>query len=388
MDKNNNTKLKGIFQVTLSFMLFALIAAVLLACVPHEQNFLPSDPSSGEEEISSVTTTASVTQAGEPEPTSGNPVIGKPAPPNSLSRHTTYTTTTTLSETTTTMTTTTSTRAKNIGAAPVGKVGAQAVAIRVFQDRQTIVIYGKDEAGQEIPIDALYCSTGYSTPTTSHTKPILMTGWKSSFLRFSLVGNSYVRHTTHIYGDYFFHSVPYEHRAGSKTFKYDECWVNTMGALGNYRSTSGCIRLAVRDARKLQTYVNKANMPLYILNDSSGYSWPTPQGIPAIKEGPPYKSASTLGWDPTDWHQDNPYLQLTPPTTTTEPTTTTTEESTTAETTSTTKPAATTKPTSADKSTPATTTPSTTTTSPTTTTTTTTTTTSTTTTTTTTTSTD
>ncbi|MDD4542056.1 MAG: L,D-transpeptidase [Eubacteriales bacterium] len=331
-----NNFLKKTLRVISLLILLVLLATALLACVPHEQNFTPSDPNSGEVSGTSVTTTTTTTQhIGEPDPTSRKPVIGKPVPPNrdTDTRHTTVTTTTTMPELSS-ETTTTTTIARNIAAKPVGKVG-KAHSIRVFEDVQITVIYGLDEAGQEIPIEAFYCSTGAygRTPKAPEGKPLRMTAYRPTYMRFSLLGNSYVRYPTHIYGDYFFHSIPYEYNP-DRGPAYNECWVNGMKALGNYASTGGCIRLSVRDAAKLQSYAYR-NMPVYVLQNSSGYSWPTPLGIPGVQWGSPYTISDKLGWDPTDWHQDNPYKALTPPTTTEETTVETTPEETTVTTTTT-----------------------------------------------------
>ena len=340
MDRYINKGSKRIFRVLSAIAVIILLASFLLACVPHEQDFTPSDPSTGDADTRTTTTTSGTTIVGEPDPiTDNSSSMGEPIPPDGVSKFTTNTKKSTLPETEEATTSTTSTIPPNKVVRPVGKVGTQAVSFRVFLDKQITVIYALDEAGQEIPIDSFYCSTGWGgrTPLYPEGSPRKFGSyWKPSWLTFTLVGKCYVRYPTHIYGDYFFHSVPYEYNYEnpSRGPQYDECWVNDMKALGNYASTSGCIRLSVRDAAKLQSY-NRPGLNLYVLSSSSGYNIPTPQGFTGVRSGSPYKISNKLGWDPTDWHQDNPYKGLTPPTTTTETTTTTTtpEETTLPETT-------------------------------------------------------
>ncbi|NLC39663.1 MAG: L,D-transpeptidase [Clostridiaceae bacterium] len=310
MTKFKNIKLKGILRKFSSITMLLLLASILLACVPNMQNFTPSDPSTGEVESSnptstSVTTATDTTPHGEPVPSSRHvfnedtlPSKDKPGIGSTVA-----------SLTDTSKTSTTTTIAPNVAAKPVGKVG-KAHSIRVFEDVQVTVVYGLDEANQEIPIEAFYCSTGYNnaTPKAPEGRPIRITAYRPAYMKFSLLGDCYVRYPTQIYGDYFFHSVPYEYSSTTGP-KHNECWIGGMHALGRYKTTGGCIRLSVRDAVKLQGYAYPG-MPLYVLTSSSGYSWPTPQSVPGVQTNSPYSLSSRLGWDPTDWHQDNPYLGL------------------------------------------------------------------------------
>ena len=363
MDRYINKGSKRIFRVLSAITVIILLASFLLACVPHEQDFTPSDPSTGDADTRTTTTTSGTTIVGEPDPiTDNSSSMGEPIPPDGVSKFTTNTKKSTLPETEEATTSTTSTIPPNKVVRPVGKVGTQAVSFRVFLDKQITVIYALDEAGQEIPIDSFYCSTGWGgrTPLYPEGSPRKFGSYrKPSWLTFTLVGKCYVRYPTHIYGDYFFHSVPYEYnyKNPSRGPQYDECWVNGLSALGNYATTSGCIRLSVRDAAKLQSY-NRPGLNLYVLSSSSGYNIPTPQGLAGLRSGAPYRVNNKLGWDPTDWHQDNPYKGLNPPTTTTETTTTTTtmpEETTTPKATpeETTTPKATPEETTTPASTPA-----------------------------------
>lgn len=316
MTKFKNIKLKGILRKFSSIAMLLLLASMLLACVPNMQNFTPSDPSTGESERSNTSSTSTSSEADSAvtatdttshgEPFSSRHVINEATLP-SKSRRGTGSTVASLTDTSKTSTTTTI--APNVAAKPVGKVG-KAHSIRVFEDVQVTVIYGLDEANQEIPIEAFYCSTGYNntTPKAPEGRPIRITAYRPAYMKFSLLGDCYVRYPTQIFGDYFFHSVPYEYSSTTGP-KYNECWIGGMYALGRYKTTGGCIRLSVRDAVKVQGYAYPG-MPLYVLTNSSGYSWPTPQSVPGVQTSSPYSLSSRLGWDPTDWHQDNPYLGL------------------------------------------------------------------------------
>ncbi|NLV98221.1 MAG: hypothetical protein GX034_00280 [Clostridiaceae bacterium] len=310
MTKFKNIKLRRNLGLFTSIIMLLLLASILLGCVPQMQNFSPSDPSSGQvvstEQTSATTgTTADTEPAGEDDPTSGYGFNEDTLP--AKDKDDIDTTGTTVTDTS--KTTTTSTIAANLAAKPVGKVG-RAHSIRVFEDVQITVVYGLDEADQEIPIEAFYCSTGFNntTPKAPEGKPIKITAFRPSYLKFSLLGDCYVRYPTQIMGDYFFHSVPYEYSSKSGP-KHNECWIGGLYALGRYKTTGGCIRLSVRDAVKIQGYAYPG-MPLYVLTDSSGYSWPTPQSVPAVNTSSPYSISGRLGWDPSDWHQENPYLGL------------------------------------------------------------------------------
>jgi len=122
-----------------------------------------------------------------------------------------------------------------------------------------------------------YCSTGAVTPTgtyyTSDKYP-----WRVLF------GNVYGQYTTRIHSNILFHSVPYAH-IDKSSLKYDE--YNKLGQ----KASSGCIRLAVKDAKWIYDYAPTGTKVKIVVGNKSK---PGPLG----KEKLP-KSYS-VNYDPTD----------------------------------------------------------------------------------------
>lgn len=172
--------------------------------------------------------------------------------------------------------------------------------IAVFLDRQIVVMYHTpEEDGEPIPTVAFFCSTGTSSMPTP--KP------QDKGLKYFTVGDRYkdqkwwscfVRYPTQFYGDYFFHSIPYEltetgilDKGRMKAYAYSE--------LGKKALSQGCVRLSLRDAKYLSdnSYVG---MPVYVYDSSKGHEIITPVPLPPLKGSPVY-----AGWDPTD--PEGPY---------------------------------------------------------------------------------
>lgn len=172
--------------------------------------------------------------------------------------------------------------------------------IAVFLDRQIVVMYHTpEEDGEPIPTVAFFCSTGTSSMPTP--KP------QDKGLKYFTVGDRYrvskwwscfVRYPTQFYGDYFFHSIPYEltetgilDKGRMKAYAYSE--------LGKKALSQGCVRLSLRDAKYLSdnSYVG---MPVYVYDSSKGHEL-----IAAAPLPPLYGSAVYAGWDPTD--PEGPY---------------------------------------------------------------------------------
>ena len=172
--------------------------------------------------------------------------------------------------------------------------------ISVFLDRQIVVMYHAPEDGDPVPLVAFFCSTGESgTPTP---KP------RDKGLEYFTIGyrgatylkwwSCFVRYPTQFYGEYFFHSIPYEltgsnwmDKGRMKTYAYRE--------LGKKALSQGCVRLSLRDAKYLSDN-SYAGMPVYIYDSSKGHELKTPVPLPPI-----YNSYIYAGWDPTD--PEGPY---------------------------------------------------------------------------------
>ena len=127
-----------------------------------------------------------------------------------------------------------------------------------------------------VPIRAMLCSTGLATPTGTYNTP-------NKFRWLGLVGPSYGQYCTQIYGDFLFHSVPYESR-DNRTLMTDE--YNKLGTTCSH----GCIRLCVADAKWIYD-----NCPLGTKVELRDSSDPGPLGKPSLTKLP-----ASQTWDPTD----------------------------------------------------------------------------------------
>lgn len=368
----------GVRELVLLILAATLLGGiVLVSCTPSETVFVPNP--SEEATMTRPGTSAALAERTEaPETVPASKAINLNRQPPDARRHTlpgdanqkystpTPTPSATTTKRTTTKKTTTTKKPDFLNTAVLGK--GKPSALRIFIDRQMMVVYGVNDDGKEVPIDAFYVSTGIggSTPVTGESHPIYITAYKAPYLHFTLGGDCWVRYTTHIRGDYFFHSMPYVYRYGEKKPDLASCMTYMFPAIGSYPSSGGCIRMTLRDAALLQSYAYH-NMPLYVISESSAYHLPAARPLPSVESW-------GGGWEPTDWDANSPYVKRAPKTTTTTTTAattvkkTTTTKKTTKKTTSkttttttttktTTKTTTTKKPTTPTTTTPAPTTP-------------------------------
>lgn len=182
--------------------------------------------------------------------------------------------------------------------------------IIVFLDVQRAVFYHTPEGGKPIAEVALRVSTGAGelrTPTTPPDKPFILSGYWARVLLFTKSRPIvWVRYATHVSGDIFFHSQPYDHFVDEdgKDVPLDKSLFNLAGynVLGQRTISHGCIRLAMRDAIFLANNIHKG-MPVYIFDSSKDYI------IPQAESLPPAESYTMGRWDPTDMDPANPYRQ-------------------------------------------------------------------------------
>lgn len=162
--------------------------------------------------------------------------------------------------------------------------------IKVNCTAQTVTIYTCDENGlYNIPIKAMVCSTGVSTPNNGVYKTTNKYEWRY------LVGNVYGQYATRITGPILFHSVPYlrKDKASLEYWEYDK--------LGEFAS-KGCVRLTVEDAKWIYDYC-KPGTCVEFYNDEN----PGPLGKPEIMKISNYCD-ELKKWDPTDPDINNPWL--------------------------------------------------------------------------------
>lgn len=171
--------------------------------------------------------------------------------------------------------------------------------IIVFLDVQRVVMYHTTEDGEAIPEKVFRCSTGAragTTPITPPDRPFIISGYASPLLLFTKARvYVWVRYATHVDGDIFFHSQPYDYveDPDGKVVPVDFNTANIVGynILGERTVSNGCIRLSLRDAKFVANNVHP-KMPVYIFESSKGYE------IPEAEPLPPANLNSR--WDPTD----------------------------------------------------------------------------------------
>ena len=168
--------------------------------------------------------------------------------------------------------------------------------IRVNCQAQVVNIYKKDDdENYTIPVKAMICSTGSSTPKSGiYSMPGRRTRWRN------LYGGVTGQYVTNIVGAILFHSVPYLTYGDNGSLEYWE-----YDKLGTAASM-GCVRLTVRDAKWI--YENcGAGTQVEFYYDSN----PGPFGKPSAKKIS--SNESCRDWDPTDPDSDNPWINYKEP---------------------------------------------------------------------------
>ena len=161
--------------------------------------------------------------------------------------------------------------------------------IKVNYSANTVTIYSKDNDGNyTVPVKAMVCSTGKSTPRSGVYKTPQRAQWGN------LIG-SYGQYCTRITGQILFHSVPYWTKYDKTSLEYME-----YDRLGETRSL-GCIRLTVIDAKWIYD-----NCPLGTSVEFYSSSNPGPLGKPSAQKISGYEEP-LKNWDPTDPDSNNPW---------------------------------------------------------------------------------
>lgn len=167
--------------------------------------------------------------------------------------------------------------------------------VTVNRRTNTVTVYTYDENGDYVvPVRAMVCSCGEMTEEN-----ITPTGTYGVYFKnywHALFGDVYGKYVTGFSGHYLFHSVPYTNTE-SYTLKTEE--FNKLGT----NASQGCVRLMIADAKWI--YDNLDMDTVVEVIDESKES--DPLGTP-----PTIKVDTSIGWDPTDPHKNNPYLEKFP----------------------------------------------------------------------------
>lgn len=168
-------------------------------------------------------------------------------------------------------------------------------SVKINRRTNTVTVYTYDENGDYIvPVRAMVCSCGEFTEEN-----ITPTGEYSVYFKnywHALFGDVYGKYVTGFSGHYLFHSVPYTNTE-SYTLKAEE--FNKLGT----NASQGCVRLMIADAKWI--YDNLDMYTEVIVIDEGKDA--DPLGTP-----PTVKVDTSIGWDPTDPHKNNPYNEKLP----------------------------------------------------------------------------
>ena len=161
--------------------------------------------------------------------------------------------------------------------------------IKVNNTANTVTIYEKDADGEyTVPVKAMICSTGESTPQSEIHEIKERWEW------LSLINGVYGHYSTQIVGNILFHSVPYLEKGNPASLEYWE-----YDKLGTTCS-AGCVRLTIADAKWIYY-----NVPRGTLVEFYSDSNPGPLGKPAISKIS--DNIECRDWDPTDDNDINPW---------------------------------------------------------------------------------
>lgn len=170
--------------------------------------------------------------------------------------------------------------------------------VKVNAQANVVTVYKKSD-GKWKPLRAMLCSTGTGKKGSENATP---TGTFYVSKRWdwgAMVGGVYARYVVQFYGDYLFHSVPY-----NKCYDKSSQPTKEFNKLGKDAS-HGCVRLSIMDAKWVYNNIPKGTK-VTIYNSKN----PGPLGKP---DGIKVKTSRKTYWDPTDPDKKNPYYRLPKP---------------------------------------------------------------------------
>ena len=167
-------------------------------------------------------------------------------------------------------------------------IAGQPYFVAVNRVHNTVTVYEQDDEGRyTIPVKAMLCSVGDSTPA-GYYRTEERHRWKELF------GDCYGQYAIRITGHILFHSVPYWEPDPS-TLEYEE--FNLLGT----SASMGCVRLSTADEKWLYDNCPEGFRCCIYDEETS----PGPLGKP--EAGIIDTSDARRGWDPTDPDENNPW---------------------------------------------------------------------------------
>lgn len=173
--------------------------------------------------------------------------------------------------------------------------GGNVYRLIVNRRTDTVTAYTYDDDGNyTLPVRAMVCSCGADGASATPVGDYSIGSKRSWAMLYGDASHPYLygQYVTEFYGDFLFHSIPYEKR-NKATMENEE--FNKLGT----NASQGCVRLMTADARWIYDNCPENTQVSVIDADASSDPLGTP---PAVRQN--YNNS----WDPTDPNVDNPYL--------------------------------------------------------------------------------
>ena len=170
--------------------------------------------------------------------------------------------------------------------------------IKVKAQANVVTVYKKVNNKRQ-PYRAMLCSTGTGEGDSYEATPVGTYYIQGRWDWGAMVGGVYARYVVQFYGDFLFHSVPYEEYGDQASMCTKE--FNKLGKDASH----GCVRLSVMDAKWVYNNIPRGTkVTVYNSKD------PGPLGKP---EGIKLTTKKKYTWDPTDPDKDNTNYKLSKP---------------------------------------------------------------------------
>lgn len=167
--------------------------------------------------------------------------------------------------------------------------------VTVNRRTNTVTVYTYDDSGNyTVPVRAMVCSCGEMNEENITIAGVFEVYFKNRW--HALFGDVYGQYVTGFSGDYLFHSVPYT-KTSENSLKGEE--FNKLST----NASQGCVRMMIVDTKWV--YDNLEIGTVVEVIDAGPEK--DPLGTPLT-----VKVDNKSKWDPTDPHEDNPYLNKQP----------------------------------------------------------------------------
>ncbi|MBR5316163.1 MAG: L,D-transpeptidase [Firmicutes bacterium] len=170
--------------------------------------------------------------------------------------------------------------------------------IKVNTQANVVTVYKKANDKWK-PYRAMLCSTGTGKGNSYEATPKGTFYVQSRWDWGAMVGGVYARYVVQFYGDFLFHSVPYEEYKNPKSVPTKE--YNKLGKDASH----GCVRLSLMDAKWIYDNIPRGTK-VTVYNSKNPGPLGKPQGIKV-------STKKKYNWDPTDPNKKNKTYQLPKP---------------------------------------------------------------------------